>query len=120
VESSNERQSELKTDLEIPVSESQWIAARVRTYNEGIAHTSPVYLIVNGQSFADRSQLPQLVDKRIAILDFVEKRLRNPQFIGRSRYSEAELPVLFAAIKEAREKYQAALSAGGVAVGAGR
>jgi hypothetical protein len=120
VESSNERQSELKTDLEIPVSESQWIGARVRTYNEGIAHTSPVYLIVNGQSFADRSQLPQLVAKRIAILDFVEKRLRNHQFIGRSRYSEAELPVLFAAIKEAREKYQAALSAGGVAVGAGR
>jgi hypothetical protein len=113
VESKNARESELKADFEIPVTESQWIAARVKSRKSAIAHTSPVYLIVNGESFADRAQLPQLVARQMAILDFIEKRLRNPQFVERSHYTEAELPVLFAAVKEARARYQAILAAGG-------
>jgi len=115
VQSSGERQTELKVDFEIPVAESQWVAARVRSYNDAIAHTSPVYVVVNGQSFADRAQLPALIEKRMKILDFIEKRLQNPRFIEGNHYSAAELPVLFAEIKDARAKYQQVLAAGGVA-----
>jgi hypothetical protein len=114
VESKNPQQSELKADFEIPVAESQWIAARVHSYNDAIAHTSPVYLVVNGQSFADRKELPQLVAKQMKILDFIEKRLRNPEFVKRFNYSEAELPVLLASLDDARARYKAVLAEGGV------
>jgi hypothetical protein len=114
VESTNQKQSELKTEFEIPIAESQWIAARVRSYNGAAAHTSPVYLIVNHESFADRSQLPQLVAKRLAILQFIEKRLRNQQFVERGRYSAAELPALFESIAEARARYQSVQASGGM------
>jgi hypothetical protein len=113
VESSNGRSTELKADFEIPVAGSQWIAARVKTENSGIAHTSPVYLIVNGESFADRTNLPKLVAKEMEILDFAEKRLHNPEFVKRGGYSEAELPVLFEAIQDARGKYKALLANAG-------
>ena len=120
VESANPKQSELKAEFEIPIAESQWIAARVRSQNGAIAHTSPVYLIVDHKSFADRSQLQELVAKHLGILQFIEKRLHNQQFVERSRYSEAELPVLFQSIEDARAKYQAVLAAGGMAPDATR
>jgi hypothetical protein len=114
MESTDPRHAELKADFEIPVSESQWVVARVRSFNDAIAHTSPVYLVVNGESFADRSQLPELIAKRMKILDFIDRRLQNPQFIAGNRYSAAELSVLFEEIKDARAKYEAVLAAGGV------
>ena len=67
-------------EFELPAGESQWIAARTTTFNGAVAHTSPVYVIVDGESFMDRSQLPQLVAKRLKVLDFVEARMHDPRF----------------------------------------
>jgi hypothetical protein len=67
-ESHDPKQSELIAEFEIPASESQWIVARTTTYNQGIAHTSPVYVIVDGASFADRAQLPQTLAYRLLYL----------------------------------------------------
>jgi len=116
VESHDAKQSELTAEFELPAGESQWIVARTTTYNQGIAHTSPVYVIVDGVSFADRAQLPQLVEKRTKILDFIEKRLRDPQYAQHNGYSAAELPHLLETIQDARAKYRAILATGGVPV----
>ena len=67
-----------------PARESQWIAARVTTRNEGVAHTSPVYVLVDGQKFWDRNRLPELVKKRLAILDFGQGRLKDADTRPRS------------------------------------
>jgi hypothetical protein len=114
VESHDSKQSELMADFELPAGESQWIVARTTTYNAGIAHTSAAYVIVNGTSFADRAQLPQLVEKRMKILDFIEKRLRDPQYTQRNNYTAGELPHFLETIQDARGRYKAVLAAGGV------
>ncbi len=107
VESRDPKQSELTAEFELPAGESQWIVARTTTFNAAVAHTSPVYVIVDGASFADRAQLPQLVEKRLKVLDFIEKRLRDRQYTQRHGYSVSELPLLMESIQDARAKYKA-------------
>ena len=107
VESHDPHQNGLAADFELPAAESQWIVARVRSYNDAVAHTSPVYVIVDGVSFADRARLPQLAQQRLDVLDFAEKRLRDPEYCKRNGYSAVELPHLFEIIQEARARYTA-------------
>jgi hypothetical protein len=110
VEATSVDQTNLTAEFDIPASESQWIAARTTSFNEAKAHTTPVYVIVDGASFADRAQLPHLVEKEMNILDFIEKRLNDPQYTKHNGYSAAELPHLMESIQDARAKYKALLA----------
>ncbi len=81
VKSSGPKQDKLAADFELPAGESQWIAARTTAFNGAVAHTTPVYVIVNGRSFLDRANIQQLVAKQLKALDWIEKkRLDNPQY----------------------------------------
>ena len=80
-ESRSPQQDKLALDFELPVQESEWIAARTTAHNGAVAHTTPVYVIVNNKGFFDRANLAQNVAKQLKALDFIEtKRLRNPNF----------------------------------------
>jgi hypothetical protein len=106
VEPRGPRQEKLAVEFELPAGESQWIAARTTAVNGAVAHTSPVYVIVDGASFLDRAHLPQLIDKRLKVLDFIEKRLQDPKFT-RKRYLPPEISQLLVRVQDARAKYVA-------------
>jgi hypothetical protein len=114
VESHDPKQGKLTADFDIPATESQWIVAKATSYNGAVAHTSPVYVIVDGKSFADRSQLPQLIAEQMKVLDFIEERLHDPRYIQRAKYSDIDVRLMLASIQDAREKYKEVLAAGGV------
>jgi hypothetical protein len=95
---------ELTIDARIPVDSSQWIAARVRTANGGLAHTTPVYVTVAGQPVLDREHLSALVAKRLAVLDYIDGRLHDPQYA--SSYAPGELQAHFERVEAARQKYK--------------
>lgn len=97
-------QQELQLDFSIPAKQSQWIATRVSTHNGGLAHTSPVYVMVDGQKFWDREQLPNLVTKRLAILDFARERLKDQKYTA--SYASGEVTALIDRIEAARKRYQ--------------
>ena len=79
-ESSDPEQEKLAVDFELAAGESQWIAARTTAFNTAVAHTTPVYVMVNSKSFLDRAQLQKLVANQLQALDLIEeKRLRNPE-----------------------------------------
>ena len=100
------KQGKLAVEFDLPAGESQWIAARTTAFNGAVAHTSPVYVIVDGASFMDRSQLPQLVAKRLKVLDFIEKqRLSNPNFT--KNWAPGVVDQLRLRIQDARERYLA-------------
>ena len=103
-ESSEPGRQELKLDFSLPVGQSQWIAARVSTHKDGLAHTSPVYILVNGKSFAESTDLPQMIEKRLKRLDFIEARLRDPTFIR--DYVPGEIKPLIDRIEQARAAYK--------------
>jgi hypothetical protein len=107
VEPRSPDEEKLEAEFELPVSASQWIAARTTCVNGAMAHTSPVYVIVDGAGFFDREQLPQLVAKRLKVLEFIERRLRNPQFIKNMGWEPEEIAEVMADIQDARAKYLA-------------
>jgi hypothetical protein len=97
----------LEAEFELPAGASQWIAARTTAVNGAVAHTTPVYVIVDGAGFFDREQLPQLVAKRLKVLEFIENRLRTPQFIKNMGWEPDEITEVMGHIQDARAKYLA-------------
>lgn len=90
---------ELALNLDLRAASSEWIAARVTAHNGALAHTSPIYVSVDGSPVRDAAQLPQLVKRRLAALDFIEGRLR-------SGYAPNESQALRQRIAEARAIYE--------------
>lgn len=109
-ESNEATRQELAIDMDFPVESSQWIAARVRTHNGGLAHTSPVYVIVGRQPVLDRARLASLVNKRLAILEYIENRLHDPKYAA--TYGEGEVQAHLDRVKRARRVYEQLLSPG--------
>jgi hypothetical protein len=108
VESSNPTKRELQIDFSLRAEESQWIAARVVSHNGAVAHTSPVYILVNGEDFRNNKELPQLVEKRLKVLGFIEGRLSDPKFTA--GYAENEIRALTDRVEQARMRYRQLLS----------
>ena len=104
VEAGGPKQKKLVVEFDLTAAESQWIAARTTCLNGAVAHTSPVYVIVDGKSFVDRSQVRQLVTKQLKALDFIEK-----QRLGNSRFTRNWAPgvvdQLRLRVEDARTKY---------------
>lgn len=108
VDSSGPDKTELKVDMTVRVEESQWIAVRVASENGGLAHTSPVYVIAGGRPILDRARAPELVKKRLMVLEHVEKLLREPRYL--SGYAPGEAEAHRERVRMARTKYEALLS----------
>ncbi len=104
VESNDPEKQELRLDFTLRADRSQWIAARTTSHNGGLAHTSPLYVLVNGDSFADSSQLPRLAEQRLKALDFIEDRLRDEAFT--KRHGPGEISALMERVAEARQVYR--------------
>jgi hypothetical protein len=107
--SSDPKRQDLDVDVRVPVGRSRWIAARVTSHNGGLAHTSPVYLLVDGGRFWDRDRLPELVAKRLEILQYGEERLNDPKYTA--AFAQGEVEALRQRIEAARQRYQALLAA---------
>jgi hypothetical protein len=103
-ESSDPATEELRLDFTLPAERSQWIAARVTTHNDGLGHTSPAYLLVDGESFRDTERLEELVARRLAILEHGELRLEDPKFTA--AFAPGEVEALGQRIAAARAKYR--------------
>lgn len=97
------RSAPAEIEFPLEITKSQWIAARVTSENGGLAHTSPIYVEVNGESFRDKEQSPAIVAKRLQTLDFIEGRLKDPNFIR--EYSKGEVDALRDRIQKARSEY---------------
>ena len=107
VEAPSAQAGKLQMQFDIPAGASQWIAARVTSFNDAVAHTSPVYALVDGASFADTAQLRELVEKRLQVLDFVGARLRDSKFTR--TYPAGEVDAFNASLEDARRLYLAKL-----------
>lgn len=100
--------NELRLDFRLPADESKWIAARVVSHNGAQAHTSPIYLLVDGKGFEDRRHLAALARKRLRVLDYIEEYLRTSDYA--KSFGPGEAAGLEAAIAEARGTYQQLVS----------
>ncbi len=68
----------LTVDLELPVDHGIWIAAKCDAGQGQVAHTTPVYVTVNGGGFDDPQTLRHNLDVTEGYLKEVEQDLANP------------------------------------------
>jgi hypothetical protein len=90
-------------DFDREVSRSEWLAARVRTENGAVAHTSPVYVLVDGEKVRS-ADAASIAGKRMQELDFIEGRLKDPGYV--KEYGPGEADALRERIALAREIYR--------------
>ncbi|MEO6949970.1 MAG: CehA/McbA family metallohydrolase, partial [Ginsengibacter sp.] len=60
-------------DFTHTITESQWIAAVVYCNNGAVAHTTPVYLVMNGQPTYSKKKAPKIIEKQIAFIEKMRK-----------------------------------------------
>jgi hypothetical protein len=106
--SSDPDDGDLRLEFDLPARQSRWIAAKVTTDNGGVAHTSPVYVLVDGAKFWDRDRLPALVKKRLEILDFGQGRLKDVKYTA--SFAPGEVEALGQRIEAARKRYEELLA----------
>ncbi len=65
-------EAQLSLELEHTVESSQWLLASVVCHNQALAHTTPVYVVVNSQPTWNRQLGPGIIDKQLAAIRKME------------------------------------------------
>lgn len=102
-ESSGNRE-ELTLQKTINVQKGIWIAARVKAGPLQYAHTTPVYIRVNGGGFHDEERLQENLDKAESYLDELSGVLNNQDKTVANNEAWRYIDVLFERINETRDK----------------
>jgi hypothetical protein len=68
----------LELNLDLPVDHGIWIAARADAAVGQVAHTTPVYVTVNGTGFHNPATARERLDKAAAYLTELEQDLKSP------------------------------------------
>jgi len=79
VTSDEPTQDTLEVEFEFEVEHGTWIAVHAFGHDGSQGHTTPVYIVRDGFRFWDVGQVPDLIAKRYAVLDTLEKALLDHQ-----------------------------------------
>ena len=66
-------EKDLSMELEHTAQASQWLMASVLCDNDAVAHTTPVYIVVNARPTWDPHRGPGLIDKQLKAIAIIEK-----------------------------------------------
>ena len=72
-----QRRNELKMEIRRPIGESQWLAVSAVCENGAVAHTSPVYIIVDERPTWSRARGPALVEHQLRLIENTGKAYSN-------------------------------------------
>ncbi len=86
----------LEVELSHVLTKSQWIAAIVHCDNGAVAHTTPIYFIVDGKPTWDAIKAPAIIRKQMASLDVIEGEEKNKKKVD---------PGILARLENARKFY---------------
>ena len=59
-------------ELDHTLDKSQWLTAAVYCENGAIAHTSPIYFIVDGKPTWNLDKAPAIIDKQMALIQVID------------------------------------------------
>ncbi len=94
---------ELSISFKIEIKESQWIAAYVECNNGAIAHSTPVYVMVDDKPTWSKEKAPQLIQKQLDIIAGIGDRIEEVTKENR-QYSKYDKSV-YERINNAKEFY---------------
>jgi hypothetical protein len=68
----DDKRSELSIEVEVPVQRSRWIVAGTICDNDALAHTTPVYVIVNDGPTWCPKRGPIVIDKQLKLMNVID------------------------------------------------
>ena len=71
----NRGETVLEFEIEHSVEASQWLMASVVCDNNAVAHTTPIYVVVNAQPTWNPRQGPRIMDKQLAAIAKIESEV---------------------------------------------
>ncbi len=85
---------DLSLELDIDAAHGGWFAARAYSREGTSAHTTPVYIVRDGLRFWNHAAAPDLIAKRLANLDEIEKIVDNARTTVTTQGDAATRPIL--------------------------
>ena len=73
VRRSDASSNELSLEVEVDVARSKWLAVNTRCANGAVAHTSPIYVVVDGEPTWSATKCPQIVRKQLDAIALIEE-----------------------------------------------
>jgi len=70
-------------ELDHILIKSQWIAAMAICKNGAVAHTTPIYFIVDGNPTWDAAKAPGIIEKQLKAIQAIEKETKNMEPVDR-------------------------------------
>ncbi|MHC4444666.1 MAG: CehA/McbA family metallohydrolase [Planctomycetota bacterium] len=69
------KQSELEAEFELSIEQSQWLVASTICNNNAVAHTTPIYIKVNGRGTWCPKRGPAVIEKQLKAIAKIEKEV---------------------------------------------
>lgn len=67
--------TELSLEFELPIETSRWLVAGAVCDNSAVAHTTPVYIVVDQRPTWSARHGPAVIDKQLAAIEEIEKEV---------------------------------------------
>lgn len=76
-----EKADSIQISLSHGLEKSQWLAAVVYCDNGAVAHTTPVYFIIDGKPTWDEQKAPAIIDKQLVAIQAIEDETKTKEKI---------------------------------------
>lgn len=76
-------------NVDLPITKSQWVIAVAYCNNEAVAHTTPIYYVVDGQPTWSANKAALIISRHLQVMDDVEKETRDSGIITRLNNARA-------------------------------
>jgi hypothetical protein len=80
----------IEIKLDYKLKKSQWLIAVTHCSNGALAHTSPVFCIVDGKPVYDKTAAPALIQKQLSLLNEIRKEEKAKQNTDQGILNRAE------------------------------
>lgn len=81
---------EIEIDLVHTLKKSQWLSAAVYCENGAVAHTTPIYFIIDGQPTWDTEKAPGIIVKQLTAIQSIEDETRAKEVVDEGIISRLE------------------------------
>jgi len=79
--SNPEKNDSIVIEFEHELLKSQWLTAAVYCENEAIAHTSPIYFIVEGKPTWNPEKAPAIIEKQLNAIQLIDDEVRAAETV---------------------------------------
>lgn len=93
-------------NIDLPITKSQWMIAVAYCNNEAVAHTSPIYFVVDGQPTWSPDKAAEIISRHFQIMDDVEKDTKDSGIIVRLNNARAFYRNMLKTMNVAELKYE--------------